>query len=591
MDQKVDLINPWNIQSLYELQFFNCPSCNFKNQSGQDFVDHAYNSHEECQEFLSNIKDDSLDGVICPWESIEKEIKAEEFYDKHDLGNTEIDESVQDEVEETKILCELCDTYFSNQTSLQKHQDSTHISITIIDDNLEMHKHKNITNDPIEPKKTLKSIDYEDKPKIDPSQQKYESKESKIHCQPCDLYFSSHSSLKEHQDSTHISISISKHSNKDEVIQKLESVTKKCLEAAEEPKKPIISAKGVPNCEKCSMYFISQESLQRHLDNNHALIMIPEKETCDVCNKEFKPKNGQSAAELLKEHKYNRHNLECKICGKLQFLSRKTLEIHIEKVHTEKTCNICNISFKRETYLRKHNKYEHEGVEKIRCRYCKHHFHTLKGKQEHETTCNGSYTCEKCAKVFKSYNNLQHHNQHVHLEHKVACDLCDKKFVNPSGLRTHVKNRHEKVKPFVCDQCGQRFGSKQTLRNHVDAIHLQLKPFSCDLCEMTFLRSGSLKLHKLNIHHTDQKKFKCNRCDKSFSKAGDLKQHIMAVHDQIKPHECPECKKAFNDKYNMRQHVKVVHQGIREHKCTMCEKDFVRKIELQRHLESIHSNL
>ena len=228
MDWKVGLENPWNIQSLYELQFFNCPSCDFKNQSGQDFVDHAYNSHEECKEYLSNIRDDSLDGVICPWESIEEEIKAEEFYDEHDLGNIEIDESVQDEVEETKILCELCDTYFSSQTSLEKHQDSTHISIIITDD-------KNISNEPIEPKKSLKSVKYEDKLKNDPSLEEDYSKEFKIHCQPCDLYFSSHASLKEHQNSTHISISIPKNSGKNEAIQKLKSVTNKCLEAAEEP--------------------------------------------------------------------------------------------------------------------------------------------------------------------------------------------------------------------------------------------------------------------------------------------------------------------------------------------------------------------
>ena len=39
--------NPWNIQSIYELQYFNCPNCIYKNQSKQDFINHAFENHPE----------------------------------------------------------------------------------------------------------------------------------------------------------------------------------------------------------------------------------------------------------------------------------------------------------------------------------------------------------------------------------------------------------------------------------------------------------------------------------------------------------------------------------------------------------------
>ena len=96
MEPKVDSENPWNIHSLYDLQFFNCPSCEFKIHSGQDFADHAFSSHEECQEYLPNIKDDSLDGVICPWKTAEQEIKAEDIFDEYEdeLEKSEIDISI-----------------------------------------------------------------------------------------------------------------------------------------------------------------------------------------------------------------------------------------------------------------------------------------------------------------------------------------------------------------------------------------------------------------------------------------------------------------------------------------------------------------
>ena len=124
--------DPWNIQSLYDLQFFNCPSCEFKIHSGQDFIDHAYNSHKECMEFLRNIEDDSLDGLICPWISIEEVFKAEDFFDESDkLTNLDDDQSQSGDMKDSKIHCKPCDLYFGSLSSLKKHQDFTHISISI----------------------------------------------------------------------------------------------------------------------------------------------------------------------------------------------------------------------------------------------------------------------------------------------------------------------------------------------------------------------------------------------------------------------------------------------------------------------------
>ena len=52
--------NPWDIQSIYELQYFNCPKCIFKNISKQEFIHHAYEDHPEAIENLNNIEDGSL---------------------------------------------------------------------------------------------------------------------------------------------------------------------------------------------------------------------------------------------------------------------------------------------------------------------------------------------------------------------------------------------------------------------------------------------------------------------------------------------------------------------------------------------------
>ena len=62
--------NPWNIQSLYELQYFLCPSCIYKNQSKQELVNHAYECHPESIEYLMNLHDHSMmDMIECIFES------------------------------------------------------------------------------------------------------------------------------------------------------------------------------------------------------------------------------------------------------------------------------------------------------------------------------------------------------------------------------------------------------------------------------------------------------------------------------------------------------------------------------------------
>jgi hypothetical protein len=61
--------NPWKIQSLYELNYYICPSCSFKNHSKQILVNHAYEVHySHAMKYLDGIKNhNSFSDVILPW--------------------------------------------------------------------------------------------------------------------------------------------------------------------------------------------------------------------------------------------------------------------------------------------------------------------------------------------------------------------------------------------------------------------------------------------------------------------------------------------------------------------------------------------
>ena len=70
--------NPWKIQSIYDLQYFTCPSCEFKEYSKQLFVIHASENHPNSIEYLNSIADGSLNDIVCPWEIKTETVKTED---------------------------------------------------------------------------------------------------------------------------------------------------------------------------------------------------------------------------------------------------------------------------------------------------------------------------------------------------------------------------------------------------------------------------------------------------------------------------------------------------------------------------------
>ena len=69
--------NPWEIQSIYDLQFYICPVCKFTNSSKQEFVNHANDVHPEAIENFKLITDGSLNDINCPWRLELIDIKEE----------------------------------------------------------------------------------------------------------------------------------------------------------------------------------------------------------------------------------------------------------------------------------------------------------------------------------------------------------------------------------------------------------------------------------------------------------------------------------------------------------------------------------
>ena len=121
--------NPWDIQSIYEFQYFNCPSCLFKNHSKQEFINHAFETHSEFIHNLYKINDNSLIDVVCPWNEPFTQIKIEnENFENEETIKTEEIDPLDEKVHVNSVHeglknhnCEICGKNFALASTLKYH--------------------------------------------------------------------------------------------------------------------------------------------------------------------------------------------------------------------------------------------------------------------------------------------------------------------------------------------------------------------------------------------------------------------------------------------------------------------------------------
>ena len=102
----------------------------------------------------------------------------------------------------------------------------------------------------------------------------------------------------------------------------------------------------------------------------------------------------------------------------------------------------------------------------------------------------GQYTCQECALIFKTKNDLRTHSQDNHVvEATFDCTECDKTFTSQVSLNQHKNTKHKNTTNFpvghemwrrdkasepqeqfqicACTECGETFASIKDLENHV----------------------------------------------------------------------------------------------------------------------------
>ncbi|XP_073487329.1 zinc finger protein 236 isoform X2 [Aquarana catesbeiana] len=241
-------------------------------------------------------------------------------------------------------------------------------------------------------------------------------------------------------------------------------------------------------------------------------------------------------------------------------------------------CDICLLSFPKETQYQKHMR-DHEKNDK-------------------------PHRCDQCPMSFNIEFNLILHKSTHNMDHP-ACPACNKKFSRVASLKAHIM-LHEKEETLICSECGDEFTLQSHLSLHMEEHRKEVtgnKTYSCKSCKKTFETAPQLKDHmkthfKIRVSSTrsynrniDRSGFSysCPHCGKTFQKPSQLTRHIR-IHTGERPFKCNLCGKAFNQKGALATHM-VKHTGEKPHACAFCPAAFSQKGNLQSHIQRVHSEV
>lgn len=187
-------------------------------------------------------------------------------------------------------------------------------------------------------------------------------------------------------------------------------------------------------------------------------------------------------------------------------------------------------------------------------------------------------TSENCKKIFFTSQGLIKHKKFKHENFRYTCKNCGKKLIN---LKRHVLNCLDNDKKnFHCSvqDCESSFFSKSGLKSHQKYVHERIR-FTCGNCGKEVV---NMRQHLQLCTKTDERQFHCTlkNCSSSFQTNLGLKTHLRLVHmDSVKcPHK--DCS-TYVKPYVMLQHLKHVHDRSESHTCNNCGKWY---LYLKQHL-------
>lgn len=240
----------------------------------------------------------------------------------------------------------------------------------------------------------------------------------------------------------------------------------------------------------------------------------PKQLTCDICDRKF-----TNIAERNTHIEDHFKTIECPNCERT-FTGDRAYEFHIstgkckEAVESDRfRCNLCNEKvFDSIDALNKHLHTKHKCFiteERFGCEICDKTFAKLKYLRKHIRELHENATpfnCKTCGKRFRRKANLLEHILIHEGKYLSTCKTCGKSYRTPSALRLHMRS-HTGAKPYVCDICSEKAYAYNTdLKRHKRSVHGigMGPPLPCPLCTKIFYEPKLLRNHTARTHKTSK---------------------------------------------------------------------------------------
>ena len=239
---------PWNVESLEDFLYYCCPECNVRNQSREDFLNHALDQHPTSKNYLIEIKikkefhDD-------PGVNLAISVITEDHHEKDML---DIKQEILNEEEE----------YYGEETFME--EDEVH------DADHEMDEFKDEKEE---------DEDYENEDENDEDYEIDDANDNRKHCDTCGKKFASASILKKHVERVHLGIRNFKCYQCDKKFKSNSALEYhlKVIHGDEETKASLKCFK----CDQCSYAASNQHNLTQHIRAVHEKLKPFQ---CDQCN-------------------------------------------------------------------------------------------------------------------------------------------------------------------------------------------------------------------------------------------------------------------------------------------------------------------
>lgn len=387
-----------------------------------------------------------------------------------------------------------------------------------------------------------------------------------------------------------------------------------------------VEHQGAPHfcCKLCRKVLPYEEGLKDHCfshDNflDHYFI-------CEGCDKECS--SSEELACHIQSHPkvHVCHIGECKS----QFISRKSLIQHLNRVHNELySCPRCNMTFITSKGLGQHMvacidrdrivsstkagvklmnenwiSVQDDGQILYKCRSCQTCFPTVEEYNQHMLQHKSKFVQQ----INQKFENVVNQSKPANSDKNKTCEICSTIFETEDHLKNHIASSHvlkvgedSQLPTFKCKLCNVEFDSQVEFSGHCTKMHPQVVlvriddkgEFSCTICSKRMTTQEGLDTH-MKMHNNRLKK-QCTQCGTHLHLEASDELHCCVLSES--KFKCEDCSLCFYNQIFLTGHREFVHEIMDKTKivyvdgqptCNICGRVFKKESEFQNH-KTLHT--